>query len=93
MTTACTGSLEKDLATLCDTVEEVKTAKVARPHVMEWYSQRVQEKGLSSDGAALWQSLGALPPEQRYAGLLSGAADHGITDWSCPPLQELFARR
>lgn len=85
--------LEDDFAILVDALADLNESNVTRPHIMEHFRKLIRVYGMSEEGQAVWNHLGTLPPEARYAEVVDAAEKAGLTGWHSEALAALFARK
>jgi hypothetical protein len=76
-----------DVAILCDAATGIDAAA---PDAVAQWTQRVEKQLMTPQVLKLVGVLPTVVPAVKMTVLRNGAAELGVQDWSCPPLEAIF---
>lgn len=86
------ASLADDAAAFCRIAGEVGTDDTLPPeHRAQTLAKRFDAYGPDAKMRQIFEDLANVDPERRMEYLRASLAEGGVTDWSCPALERVFA--
>ena len=82
----------QDLGRLCDVAVEAEAWGPATESFGARFERRVQDELANPDVRQRFRTASSSPPVTRYSVLRAAAAELGMPNWACPPLERAFLR-